>query len=1078
MPARKNIALLFPVILLVVLLVVILGWQWPGYSDRTSGELDEFGEEFLINDDFSTADQGYPDIAVDGMGDFWIVWQDNRDGDYSVYAQKFAWDGERLGPNTPVNDDTNSDEQFDPHVGVSVGGYTKFVWQDYRAAGHPTNPDIYAQDINEDGSADDPNLKVNSDFGQAGQRKPNLDVSPSGAAVVVWEDYRNNNRDIYAQWYDNTGAKIGGNIKINDDKDDVQHRPFTAADGAGNVLICWYDNRNGSDDVFGQIYDSGRNKVGSNFLINDVTAVSVQKFPAAAGLPGGGFVVVWTDYRNGPYPNDPDVYAQKLTAAGQKVGSNFRVNDDGPNVKQTEPQVGSAPTGGFVICWRDERGGAADIYAQRYEPSGDAAGSNIMVNDEDGDVLQSSPAVAISDAKMYFTWTDNRNSGLFDIYGRIITYDNPTISLVPSFVFFAAEDGQPNPPAQEITVNNAGAGVLEWAATDDAGWLSFSPNFGTAPTTVELQVDITGLSVGDYSATITFKDQNDPEIAGLLTVNLSIAYGAPIISVNPASLHFEAGIVGPAPEPQQLVITNVGGKTLNWQSNVPDQWISIVPVSGTAPSTTLVYIDIATLDVGTHEGTIPILDPTVYNPQVDVAVTCEVIDNSPVFEISDTELYFLAFEQQGDPPPRQVLISNAGGWALDFCIELAFADWLDVSPLCGLAPEYIDISAQTDTLLPGSYYDTLWFVDTLASNSPFGLPVHVEVDSVPPEIWLTETELAFAATRGQDNPPAQQFEIINTGGSDLKWSVEFNSAWLTVDPDTGTNQQTLTCTAEITELSSGGFIDALWITDPIASNSPQTITVSLIIDEPDTLVIPEVDAEPGQEVILPVILQNNESIKELSVPLAFDPTYLYLDSASFVGGRIIAWAQKSVISDSDAGTAVFTGSSPENPLPPGSGPIGHLFFHVASNAPNGTNMDVDTATVDLNSLGLTDSEGVAFVPHVVPGQVRISEQLAIFEEPQGQLIGSVELVNYPNPFNSATVIFIRGMASRQAHVVIYDVLGRPVRHLSNLIERRGSSGRVRWDGTDDSGQPLASGIYFGVLRTAQNRATQKILLLR
>jgi hypothetical protein len=155
-------------------LAVVLGGIWPGYSernDRTNSQEDP--EEFLVNDDFSSADQGYSDIGVDGIGNFWIVWQDNREGDYSTYAQYFAWDGERYGPNSPVNDDAGGDEQNDPHVGVSAAGYTKFVWQDFRVTGYPDNPDIYGQDINEDGSVNGANHRVNSDFGQAKQRKPN-----------------------------------------------------------------------------------------------------------------------------------------------------------------------------------------------------------------------------------------------------------------------------------------------------------------------------------------------------------------------------------------------------------------------------------------------------------------------------------------------------------------------------------------------------------------------------------------------------------------------------------------------------------------------------------------------------------------------------------------------------------------------------------------------------------------------------------------------------------------------------------------------------------------------------------------
>jgi len=1086
MSVKNSLRYLFPPVLIIVVLIIILGIQWPGYSDQTvtNRATDEVTAEFLVNDDFSTADQGYSDIGVDAIGNFWIVWQDNRTGNYSVYAQYFGWDGERFGPNSPVNDDLTNDEQYDPHVGVAVDGYTKIVWQDYRAAGYPTNPDIYAQDILEDGSIIDANAKVNSDFGQAQQRKPNLDMSPSGAAVVVWEDYRNNNWDIYAQWYDNTGSKIGGNVKINDDLNNaVQHRPFVSADGLGNALICWYDNRNGSDDVYGQIFDPTKNKVGGNVLINDAGAASVQKFPASAGLPGGGFVVVWVDYRNGPYPNDPDIFAQKLTATGQKSAVNFRVNADGPNVRQTEPQIGSAPTGGFVVCWRDERRGAADIFAQRYEPDGSTAGLNFMVNTEDEGILQSSPAVAISDAKMYFTWTDNRSSGLFDIYGRIFTYDNPTISPIPSFVLFEAEDGGPNPPAQAVMVANAGAGVLEWAATGNADWLTVTPVSGTAPTTISLSVDLTGLEIGDYSATVAFKDQNDPQITGTLVVTLSIDYGAPIISVTPQALDFQAGLLGAAVDPQEITIENVGGKTLNWQTTLSDDWLIVDPAEGTAPSTAQVSVNAAGLAIGAHTGTISIIDPTAYNPRVDITITCNIFDDSPLISISDTALHFLAFERQGDPPPQQVLIANDGDGALNFSVDSTFADWLSVFPTEGLAPEYVDIAALTDTLVPGLYYDTLWFIDTLASNSPVSLSITLEVDSVPPEIQLSVATLDFQGIRFLEAPPPEQFDISNSGGSDLNWTISHGADWLIVEPDSGMNQQSVDCIIDQSGLDSGEYVDTLFISDPLSSNSPQTIPIGLYVDEPDTLYFSEAMTEAGMAVSMPINLSNVDSISDVSIPLRYDRENVHLDSAVFDGSRIAHWTFRSIITDTIAGTVKMFATShavpfPDDPLPPGSGALGHLFFTVTPEALPGTVIEVDTTTLDLSPLSLAETGGTAFVPRVVPGRIEISSMTGVFEEPQTGIIAPLELVNYPNPFNSETVLYLRGVTTEEIDLRIYNVLGQPVCDLSDRVELVGSAARAVWDGANDNGRQLGSGMYFAVCRTAQRRLSQKIILLR
>jgi hypothetical protein len=71
--------------------------------------------------------------------------------------------------------------------------------------------------------------------------------------------------------------------------------------------------------------------------------------------------------------------------------------------------------------------------------------------------------------------------------------------------------------------------------------------------------------------------------------------------------------------------------------------------------------------------------------------------------------------------------------------------------------------------------------------------------------------------------------------------------------------------------------------------------------------------------------------------------------------------------------------------------------------------------------------------------------------------------NYPNPFNSTTVIRYYlpdvGYQPAEVEIVIYNVLGRKIR---TLVKERKYPGRHKatWDGKDDQGDDLASGIYF------------------
>jgi hypothetical protein len=87
--------------------------------------------------------------------------------------------------------------------------------------------------------------------------------------------------------------------------------------------------------------------------------------------------------------------------------------------------------------------------------------------------------------------------------------------------------------------------------------------------------------------------------------------------------------------------------------------------------------------------------------------------------------------------------------------------------------------------------------------------------------------------------------------------------------------------------------------------------------------------------------------------------------------------------------------------------------------------------------------------------------------------------NYPNPFNSNTVIRYE---LDSAHPVtttlkVYDVLGREVRQLVNTRQSRGSW-TIVWDGKDNCGKEVASGIYFCLLRAGERKEGKKLLLTK
>jgi hypothetical protein len=67
--------------------------------------------------------------------------------------------------------------------------------------------------------------------------------------------------------------------------------------------------------------------------------------------------------------------------------------------------------------------------------------------------------------------------------------------------------------------------------------------------------------------------------------------------------------------------------------------------------------------------------------------------------------------------------------------------------------------------------------------------------------------------------------------------------------------------------------------------------------------------------------------------------------------------------------------------------------------------------------------------------------------------------NYPNPFNPATVIEYALPKASEVKIQIYNILGQKVRNLVDEPQEPGYK-MIHWDGKDDSGKEVSSGVYF------------------
>jgi hypothetical protein len=242
--------------------------------------------------------------------------------------------------------------------------------------------------------------------------------------VIAWTYLRHFNWDVFVQSLDNDSDPVGNNEQVNDDNTATpQHEPDVALSSQGWSVVVWYDGRNGNDDIYLQKFDAAGTAVGGNIRINDDGTSTKQKFPSTA-IGGNGIIhVVWSDWRNGSYPDNPDVYIQRLDSSLNRLGANTLVNLDGAQTAQRDPRVAADRMGNTCVVWADSSSSGWDIKGQMFDASGKRRDINFPVNlDITGNQLH--PDAALDGYYLYAAWADAR-SGNFDIYGRLMQYNDP-----------------------------------------------------------------------------------------------------------------------------------------------------------------------------------------------------------------------------------------------------------------------------------------------------------------------------------------------------------------------------------------------------------------------------------------------------------------------------------------------------------------------------------------------------------------------------------------------------------------------------------------------------------------------------
>jgi hypothetical protein len=375
-----------------------------------------------VNTPMSTEvnDQQEQRIVSDANGGAIVTWSDFRTDTANkiadVYIQRVKANGTMAWNNNGVAVCTNAADQKTPFICKDNVGGAIVCWQDLRNG----NRDIYAQRFDSLGNAlwaTNGIPIVQKATSQTGIR---IIEDGNNGFFIVWEDSINGSSDIYAQKVNANGTLqwASSGVAVCNSLGQ-QINPRLIRDIAGGIIVCWQDRRNGADyDIYSQRISPIGTAVWALNGVSVCTRVNTQSNPKIEPDNAGGAYIVWQDKRNAL---DFDIYCQRINASG---AAQWTLNGVSVcNATGNQSAIDATTEGisnGIIISWKDERNVFNNIYTQLVNASGSTIwDANGYIISTQGREQVNPNIIGAGNQSAIITWQDSTING-WDVYAQKI----------------------------------------------------------------------------------------------------------------------------------------------------------------------------------------------------------------------------------------------------------------------------------------------------------------------------------------------------------------------------------------------------------------------------------------------------------------------------------------------------------------------------------------------------------------------------------------------------------------------------------------------------------------------------------
>ncbi|MBA7693484.1 hypothetical protein ES703_102066 [subsurface metagenome] len=316
-----------------------------------------------------------PEVISDGRGGAIIAWHSKSD----LYTQRVDSEGNLLWGQGGIRIRSAATRPGNPLIAGDSAGGAIIAWTG-RHGETELRWSVFAQRLDSQGNAvwTEGGIQVSTEPDEVAQSLIDLASDGSGGAILLWyKEWKVDERwktTVHAQRVTADGDCLWGEqgILVYDTAPDPRWAKLVS-DGAGGAVIVWEDNRGPDTDIYAQRISSDGRLLWPDMGVAVASASNAQLGPQIISDGMGNLIVVWvqspgTSY----YVGDTDIYAQKINSNGEPLWTAKK----GIPVcmaagSQGYPQVASDGSGGCIVVWHDTRNRPnRDVYAQRVSSEG------------------------------------------------------------------------------------------------------------------------------------------------------------------------------------------------------------------------------------------------------------------------------------------------------------------------------------------------------------------------------------------------------------------------------------------------------------------------------------------------------------------------------------------------------------------------------------------------------------------------------------------------------------------------------------------------------------------------------------